>query len=104
MQGAACTFVIPYFVTEFDDIYHYLWWIFAVFPYLETLKDLIRSTAKYIRCLEYMEMNPTTTIVASQYGGWYGTPVFMKCTCDTLTMEETLVVEDMVASQWVVVP
>ena len=58
---------------------------------------------KYIRYLEYMEMNPTTT-VASQYGGWYGTPVFMKCTYDTLTMEETLVVVDMVASQWVVVP
>ena len=51
-----------------------------------------------------MEMNPTTTIVASKYGGWYGIPVFMKCTYDTLTMEETLVVEDMVASQWVVVP
>ena len=46
MQGATCTFVIPHFVTEFDGIYHYLWWIFAVFPYLETLKDLIRSSAK----------------------------------------------------------
>ena len=52
-----------------------------------------------------MDRNPTY-MVAIPYGGWYGTitPVFMKCTYDTLTMEETLVVVDMVASQWVVVP
>ena len=52
-----------------------------------------------------MDRNPTS-MVANPYGGWYGTitPVFMKCTYDTLTMEETLVVVDMVASQWVVVP